>query len=53
MKKVYLLYQYNGCSKSLVAIYGSRESAEAAKDKWLENDVVIETEFAIECWQIN
>ena len=53
MKKVYLLYQYNGTSKSLIAVYGSRESAEAAKAKWLESDIVIETEFAIECWQVS
>ena len=53
MKKVYLLYDCNGKEKSLMAVYGTRESAEMAKSQWLEKTVAKERGFLIECWQIN
>ena len=53
MKKVYLLYSYAGRTKSLMAVYGTRESAEAAKNQWLKQVVAKESEFSIECWHIN
>ena len=53
MKKVYLLYDCNGKEKSLMAVYGTRESAEIAKSQWLKKIVVKESRFLIECWQIN
>ena len=53
MKKVYLLYSCIGRTKSLMAVYGTRESAEVAKNQWLKQVVAKESEFSIECWHIN